>query len=96
MGMERGSRVSDSIRRAALSKKADRLSGIGVFLLGGVVGSALGRSWAAEDWPILLLAVVGGVWGLWLGSLVGQKVWRWTFLGMSGAIGLIFLVGWIG
>ncbi len=96
VGLERGSRVSESIRKAALSKKADRLSGLGVFLMGGVIGSAIGRSWSIDNWPILLLAVVGGVWGLWLGSLVGQKVWRWTFLGVSGAIGLIFLVGWIG
>jgi len=96
VGWEHGSQVSDSLRAAALTGKADRLSAVGVFLLGGLVGLALGRSWASESWPILLLAVAGGIWGLRLGSLVGQRAWRWTFWGISGAIGIIFLVGWIG
>jgi mannose/fructose/N-acetylgalactosamine-specific phosphotransferase system component IID len=95
-GLEQGSQVGDSLRDAALSKKADRLSAAGVFLLGGVVGLALGRSWAGESWPIILLAVAGGIWGLWLGSLVGNRVWRWTFWGISAAIAIIFLVGWVG
>ncbi|MBT8396721.1 MAG: PTS system mannose/fructose/sorbose family transporter subunit IID, partial [Gemmatimonadetes bacterium] len=38
VGMERGSRVGESIGKAALSRKADRLSAAGVFFLGGVVG----------------------------------------------------------
>jgi PTS system mannose-specific IID component len=96
VGRERGSQIGDSLRVAALARKADQLSGIGVFLLGGATGLTLARGWAIADWPLLLLATVGGVWGLWLGSLVGQKGWRWTFLAVSGAIALIFVVGWVG
>lgn len=96
VGLERGSQVGDSLRRAGFSRKADRLAGAGVFLLGGLAGLALAWSWAVESWTLLLLAVAGGIWGLWLGSLVGQKGWKWTFWGVSGAIGVIFLVGWFG
>jgi hypothetical protein len=81
---------------AGFSRKADRLAGAGVFLLGGLAGLALAWSWAVESWTLLLLAVAGGIWGLWLGSLVGQKGWKWTFWGVSGAISVIFLVGWFG
>ncbi|MGD2122041.1 MAG: PTS system mannose/fructose/sorbose family transporter subunit IID [Gemmatimonadota bacterium] len=96
VGRERGSQIGDSLRVAALARKASQLAGIGVFLLGGAVGLALGRGLTMADWPVLLLALVGGVWGLWLGSLVGQRGWRWTIWGVSGAIALIFLVGWLG
>ncbi len=96
VGRERGRRIGDSLRVAALARKADQLSGIGVFLLGGLVGLTLERGSALIDWPLLLLAAVGGVWGLRLGSLVGQRGWKWTFWAVSGAIGLVFLVGWFG
>jgi len=96
VGLERGSQVGDPLRTVALPRQADRFAAVGVFLLGGLVGVALGRSWAGDSWPLLLLGVTGGIWGFWLGSLVGQRVWRWTFWGISGAIGLIFLVGWLG
>jgi mannose/fructose/N-acetylgalactosamine-specific phosphotransferase system component IID len=96
VGREQGSQIGSSLRVAALARKADQLSGVGVFLLGGVLGLALGQGWTMADWPLLLLTLVGGVWGLWLGSLLGQRGWRWTFWGVSGAIGLIFMVGWVG
>jgi hypothetical protein len=96
VGRERGSQIGESLKVAALVRKADQLAGAGVFLLGGVVGLALGRGWGMADWPLLLLALAGGVWGFWLGSLLGQRGWRWTFWGISGAIVLIFLVGWLG
>jgi len=96
VGLERGSQVGDSLRTVAFSKQADRLAAVGVFLLGGLVGLALGWSWAVESWTLLLLGTAGGIWGFWLGSLVGQNGWRWTFWGVSGAIGVIFLVGWFG
>jgi len=96
VGLEWGSQVGDSLRTAALPKQADRFVAVGVFLLGGLVGLALGWGWGGASWPLLLLGVAGGIWGFWLGSLVGQQGWRWTFWGISGAIGLIFLVGWFG
>lgn len=96
VGVERGSQVGDSLRAAAFPRQADRLAAVGVFLLGGLVGLAVGWSWAAESWPLLLLGCTGGVWGFWLGGLVGQRGWRWTLWGVSAAVGLIYLVGWIG
>lgn len=96
VGLERGSQVGDSLRAVALPKQADRFAAVGVFLMGGMVGLALGWSWAGGSWPLQLLGVAGGIWGFWLGSLVGQQAWRWTFWGISGAIGVIFLVGWFG
>ena len=96
VGLEWGSQVGDSLRAVALPRQADRFAAAGVFLLGGLVGLALGQGWVGEDWPWFLLSGVGGIWGFWLGSLVGQRGWRWTFWGISMAIGLIFLVGWFG
>jgi len=96
VGLERGSQVGDSLRTVAFSKQSDRFASAGVFLLGGLVGLTMGRGWVFESWPLLLLAVAGCIWGFWLGGLVGQKGWRWTFWGISGAIGFFFLVGWIG
>jgi hypothetical protein len=96
IGLEWGSQVGNPLRTVALRKQADRFAAVGVFLLGGLVGSALGWGWADANWPWLVLGLAGGVWGFWLGSLVGQKVWRWTYWGISGAIALIFLVGWFG
>jgi len=96
VGLEWGSQVGDSLRKVAFTKQAERLAGVGVFLLGGLVGIALEWGWAVGSWTLLLLGITGGIWGFWLGSLVGQKWWRWTFWGVSAAIGVIFLVGWIG
>jgi PTS system mannose-specific IID component len=96
VGLERGSQVGDSLRTVAFPKKADRFASAGVFLLGALAGLALGWSWESESWPLFLLAIGGGTWGFWLGSLVGQKGWRWTYWAVSGAIGIIFLVGWFG
>ncbi len=96
VGLERGSQVGDSLRAAALPRQADRFAAVGVFLMGGLVGLVLGRSWAGGSWPVLLLGVAGGTWGFWLGSLIGQKAWRWAYWGISGAIGVVFLVGWFG
>lgn len=96
VGLERGSQVGDPLRRVAFPRQADRLAGAGMFLLGGVL--ALSLRWAGEaaSSPLLLLGMTGCVWGLWLGGLVGQRGWRWTFWAISLAIGLIFTVGWLG
>lgn len=96
VGLEWGSQVGDPLRKAALPRKASRLAGVGVFLLGGLLGLCLGWSWSAVSWPLFLLAATAGVWGIWLGSLLGQRGWRWTYWAVSAAIGLIFLVGWLG
>ena len=96
VGLEWGSQVGDSLRALALPKQAERFQSAGIFLLGGLVGLALAWGWRETDWPLLLLATTGVIWGLWLGSLVGQRGWRWTFWGIPGAIGLIFLAGWLG
>lgn len=96
VGLERGSQVGDTLRSVGLSKQAERLARVGVFLLGGVVGMAIGWSRAIDDWPLLILILSGGFWGFWLGSLVGQRGWRWAYWGICGAIGLVYFVGWIG
>jgi mannose/fructose/N-acetylgalactosamine-specific phosphotransferase system component IID len=96
VGLERGSQVGDSLRRVAFPKQADRLAAVGVLLLGGVLALSLHWAWEAMSWPLLLLAITGCVWGLWLGGLVGQRGWRWTFWAISAAIGSIFSVGWLG
>ena len=80
----------------AFPKQSGRFASAGIFLLGGLVGLALAKGWSAWNWPVLLLGATGGAWGFWLGSLVGQRVWRWTLWIMSGAIGVIFLAGWLG
>lgn len=95
-GRSKGGHVASSLRAAAFPKQADRLAGIGVFFLGGVAGLALDRSMALGGWPFFLLAATGGTWGLWLGSLLGDRGWRWIMWGISGVLGLSFLVGWIG
>jgi mannose/fructose/N-acetylgalactosamine-specific phosphotransferase system component IID len=95
VGLDRGSQVGDSLRNRGLSRLSDRLAATGVFLLGGLLGLAFGTIWEDMNWPLVLLSVTGGVWGVWLGSLVGQRGWRWTYWGVSAAIGIIFLVGWI-
>jgi PTS system mannose-specific IID component len=95
-GLDQGKRVGDSLRTAGFPKKAETLAAVGVFLLGGLVGLAFGKAWEVFNWALVLLAFAGGVWGIWLGSLVGQKVWRWSFWAVSSALGVIFLVGWFG
>jgi PTS system mannose-specific IID component len=94
VGLERGSQVGDSLRALALPRHADRLASIGVFLLGGAVGLALQRGFAEGGWALFLLWATGCVWGLWIGSVVGQKSWKWAFWGVSVAIGLVLMVGW--
>jgi len=96
VGLERGTQVGDALRRAGFNRLAKRLEGVGVFFLGALVGLSLAWSWSRLDGPLLLLALTGGIWGLWLGNLVGQRGWRLTYWAVSIAIGVCFLVGWIG
>jgi PTS system mannose-specific IID component len=96
VGLEWGSQVGDSMRAANLPRRADRLAGWAVFLLGGVVGLAFSRVLGNQSLPLLLLCATGGVWAIWLGSLVGQRGWRWTYWGVTATIGVLFLVGWFG
>ncbi len=56
VGLEWGSQVGDSLRAVALPRQADRFAAVGVFLLGGLVGLALGQGWVGEDWPWFLLS----------------------------------------
>jgi PTS system mannose-specific IID component len=94
VGLDRGVQVGDSLRTARLSRLARKLTRVAVFFLGGLVGLTLTWAWSELDLPLLLLALTGGVWGLWLGNLVGQRGWRWTYWAVSGALGVIFIVGW--
>ena len=95
-GLDKGSDVGDSLRALGLPRLADRLASVGVFLLGGAVGLALHTGWTMGGWGVFLLWVTGCVWGFWIGSLMGQRSWKWTFWGVSAAIGVILTLGWIG
>jgi len=96
VGMEWGSQVGDPLRSAALARQAEKLAAAGVFALGGLLGLTLGWSWSVMSWPFFLLAATAGIWGIWLGSLLGQRGWRWTYWAAAASIGVIFLVGWLG
>ena len=61
-----------------------------------LVGLAFGKALDVFSWALLLLALTGGVWGIWLGSLVGQKGWRWSFWAVFATLGVVFLAGWFG
>ncbi len=95
VGLERGSEIGVALRHLGLPRQADRLEAAAIFLLGGVAGLALDKSVALGGWPLLVLAGAGGVWGFWLGSLVGHKGWRWTLWLVAVAIGVILFFGWI-
>ena len=94
VGLEQGSRVGDSLRFLALPRQADRLAGAGVFLLGALGGLAAG--WALQEGGQGLVWVALAGLGMWVGSLMGPKSWRWTLWGMTGVIGGVFLLGWFG
>jgi mannose PTS system EIID component len=96
IGLEMGSQVGDPLRRMALPLQADRLASAGVFLLGGVVGLVVHQGWAAAGWALTVLCCTGGVWGLWLGGLVGQRGWRWSLWGTWITIVSLLVFGWIG
>ena len=96
VGLEWGSQVGNPLRTVNFPKQAERFQSAGVFLLGGLAGLALSWGWEETNWPLFLLAVTGGIWAFWLGSLIGQRGWRWTFWVIPGAIGLTFWVGWFG
>jgi PTS system mannose-specific IID component len=96
VGLERGSQVGDALRTVGFSRHARRLAGAGVFFLGTLVGLALAWSWRGEAGPLAVLATTGGVWGLWLGSLAGQRSWRWVYWAVAVAVGIFFFAGWIG
>lgn len=94
VGLVRGSQVGDSLR--PLSAQAGRLAAAGVFLLGGVLGLVLHQGWVMGEWALMVLCATGGVWGLWLGGLVGKGGWKWSIWGTSMAIGLVLFFGWMG
>ena len=94
VGLERGSQVGDTLRKLALPLQADRLAGMGVFFLGGVLGLVIGRGWAFGVHVFPWAALVGA--GLVLGSRLGQGSWRWILWSVSGLCGAIFLFGWLG
>jgi PTS system mannose-specific IID component len=96
VGLDRGAQVGDALRVVAFNRVGKRLKATSVFLLGGLVGLSLTWSWTTVELPVFLLTVTGGIWGLWLGNLVGQRGWRWTYWAVSSAIGMLFLVGWLG
>jgi PTS system mannose-specific IID component len=95
VGLAQGSEIGGALRHLALPRQADRLEAAAIFLLGGVAGLALDRSMSLGGWPLMVLAGAGGVWGFWLGSLIGHKGWRWTLSLVACAIGLILFFGWL-
>lgn len=96
VGLEQGSQVGDSLRRVAFPLQANRLAAVGVFLLGGLIGLVAHQGWLLGGWAMTVLCGTGGVWGLWLGGLVGQRGWKWSIWGTSLAIAMILMFGWIG
>jgi PTS system mannose-specific IID component len=94
VGLEKGSQVGDTLRKLALPLQADRLAGVGVFFLGGVLGLVIGRGWGFGIHVLPWAALVAV--GLVLGSRLGQGSWRWILWTVSGLCGVIFLIGWIG
>ena len=94
IGLERGSQVGDSLRKLSLPHQADRLAGMAVFLLGGVLGLVIGRG-ATYGIHVLPWLVLVGV-GVFVGSRLGQGSWRGILWTVSGLCGGIFLIGWMG
>lgn len=94
LGVERGSQVGDSLRAIGLSKHADRLASLAIFLLGGVLGFVLHRGWGygtgALLWGFLMCL------GLLAGSRLGPSSWRWTLWSVSGLIAAFFILGRVG
>jgi PTS system mannose-specific IID component len=93
-GLARGSQVGDSLRFLALPRQADRITSIGVFLLGVVAGLVLGHGVGAD--PVNLLWAFPAALGLWIGARARQRVWSPLVWGMSALIVLVVLGGWVG
>jgi mannose PTS system EIID component len=96
VGLQTGSQLGDPLRRAALPLQADRLARVGVFLLGGLVGLVVHQGWVLGGWALTILCGTGGIWGLWLGGLVGQRGWKWSIWGVSITITSLLVFGLIG
>lgn len=93
-GLARGSRVGDSLRFLALPLQADRMTALGVFLLGGVFGLASARG--LEAGPPAALWLPSVAFGLWAGSRAGQRGWKGGLWGVVVITGLVFIFGWFG
>jgi PTS system mannose-specific IID component len=93
-GLARGSQVGDSLRFLALPRQADRITSIGVLLIGVVAGLVLGHGLSGGHSALLWSVPV--VLGLWVGSRVRQGAWNPLVWGVAGLIAIILLVGWIG
>ena len=94
VGLERGSQVGDTLRKLSLPHQADRLAGLAIFFLGGVLGLVLARGGSLGIQVLPWAALLG--FGLLVGSRLGQGSWRWILWTVSGLCGAIFLFGWIG
>ncbi|MFC1791399.1 PTS system mannose/fructose/sorbose family transporter subunit IID, partial [Gemmatimonadota bacterium] len=63
VGLERGSQVGDSLRVLSLPKQAERMGGVGMFLLGGISGLTLIHAWELGGRTLLwALPVALGLW----------------------------------
>jgi len=94
LGLEKGSQVGDSLRALSLPLQADRLASSAIFLLGGVFGLVLNRGWGHGSGALIwggLMSV-----GLFVGSRLGHSTSRWALWAVSGLIGTIFFIGWVG
>jgi mannose PTS system EIID component len=96
VGLQAGSQLGDPLRRAAFPLQADRMARVGVFLLGGIVGLVAHEMWVLGGWALTVLCGTGGIWGLWMGGLVGQRGWKWSIWGLSITITSLLVFGWIG
>jgi PTS system mannose-specific IID component len=93
-GLAQGSDVGGALRFLSIPRQADRISGIGVFLLAVVAGLVLGRGLTAH--LEMALWIGPAAFGLWLGSRVGQKAFKPLVRCVAALMIVIFLVGWLG
>lgn len=91
LGLEKGSQVGDSLRGLSLPLQADRLASLSIFLLGAVFGLVLNRGWGYGAGALIWGALM--TLGLFLGSRLGQVIWRWNVVFVTSLIGALFLYG---
>jgi PTS system mannose-specific IID component len=93
-GLSQGSDVAGALRLLSIPRQADRISGIGVFLLAVVTGLVLAKGLRAELETALWIGPAA--LGLWLGSRVGHKAFRPLVWGLCGLLVVILLAGRLG
>ncbi len=93
VGLEKGPSVAETLRRANLIGRAERIASIGVLFVGLLVGLLVGRGLAAGIshviWPwlpvgaLLLVASIGR----------GRELWAWAVAGLLAVVGGVLILG---